>query len=77
MTKEEGLIKVIEKLLREKRITEEQAIILLRINTSNGEELTNEEKIPSIYEPIPNTYESKEFNVYEGCGACSPKYGAA
>lgn len=64
MTRGEGLI---TKLLREKKITEEQAIILLRINTSNDKELVIEENIPKEY--------PWEFNVYEDCRACSPKYG--
>jgi hypothetical protein len=66
MTRGEGLI---TKLLREKKITEEQAIILLRINTSNDKELVIEENIPKEY--------PREFNVYEDCRACSPKYGGS
>jgi len=66
MTKGEGLI---TKLLREKKITEEQAIILLRINTSNDKELVIEENIPKEY--------PRQFNAYEDCRACSPKYGGS
>lgn len=72
MTKGEGLI---TKLLREKKITEEQAIILLRINTSSDINTSNDKELV-IEENIPKEY-PREFNAYEDCRACSPKYGGS